>query len=374
MILTRRSTLAGLAASPLSGAAFAQANYPDKPIRMVIAFSAGGPTDIVARVLAPRLSEILGQQIVVENKPGATGNIGTAMVADAKPDGYTILFSASTMAMAPALYGKQVGYDPVNGFEGIAYVASVPLIVVVPVDGAKSIAELVDMLRKEKGKYSYPSSGNGGMIHLAGYLFVEKVGGEALHVPYRGSAPGMVDLIAGRHAFQMDTLGTSKGFIEGGKLRVLGVAADKRLPQLPDVPTIQEALGFPFAINTWYAAYAPKGTPRPIIDKLNAAFNKVLKQPDVAKWANERAIELIDEFDAGLGQEILRRPDGVLGSCDQAIGGEAGVRFMSSPRRMTRGGEYNDQVLLQYRTQPDEGGAVPGRDGPEIRARAGRHT
>jgi tripartite-type tricarboxylate transporter receptor subunit TctC len=296
MIVTRRSALAGAAASAFAGAqAQAQASYPDKPIRMVIAFAAGGPTDIVGRMLAPRLSEILGQPVIVDNKPGATGNIGTATVADAKPDGYTILFSASTMAMAPALYGKQVGYDPVNGFEGIAYVASVPLILVVPADGAKSIAELADMLRKEKGKYSYPSSGNGGMIHLAGYLFVEKLGGEALHVPYRGSAPGMVDLIAGRHAFQMDTLGTSKGFIDGGKVRVLGVASDKRLPQLPDVPTIQEALGFPFAINTWYAAYAPAGTPRPIIDKLNAAFNKALKQPDLVARAKELAIELVDD-------------------------------------------------------------------------------
>jgi tripartite-type tricarboxylate transporter receptor subunit TctC len=299
-MLSRRSALAALAASTVAGRASAQsgsgpAAYPDKPIRMVIAFAAGGPTDIVGRMLAPRLSEILGQQVIVDNKPGATGNIGTATVADAKPDGYTILFSASTMAMAPALYGKQVGYDPVNGFEGIAYVASVPLIVVVPADGAKSIAELADMLRKEKGKYSYPSSGNGGMIHLAGYLFVEKVGGEALHVPYRGSAPGMVDLIAGRHAFQMDTLGTSKGFIDGGKVRVLGVASDKRLPQLPDVPTIQEALGFPFSINTWYAAYAPAGTPRPIIDKLNAAFNKALKQPDLVARAKELAIELVDD-------------------------------------------------------------------------------
>jgi len=295
MIVTRRSVLAGAATSAFAAGAQAQASYPDKPIRMVIAFAAGGPTDIVGRMLAPRLSEILGQQVIVDNKPGATGNIGTATVADAKPDGYTILFSASTMAMAPALYGKQVGYDPVNGFEGIAYVASVPLILVVPADGAKSIAELADMLRKEKGKYSYPSSGNGGMIHLAGYLFVEKLGGEALHVPYRGSAPGMVDLIAGRHAFQMDTLGTSKGFIDGGKVRVLGVASDKRLPQLPDVPTIQEALGFPFAINTWYAAYAPAGTPRPIIDKLNAAFNKALKQPDLVARAKELAIELIDD-------------------------------------------------------------------------------
>jgi tripartite-type tricarboxylate transporter receptor subunit TctC len=295
MIVTRRSVLAGAATSAFAGSAQAQASYPDKPIRMVVAFAAGGPTDIVGRMLAPRLSEILGQQVIVDNKPGATGNIGTATVADAKPDGYTILFSASTMAMAPALYGKQVGYDPVNGFEGIAYVASVPLILVVPADGAKSIAELADMLRKEKGKYSYPSSGNGGMIHLAGYLFVEKVGGEALHVPYRGSAPGMVDLIAGRHAFQMDTLGTSKGFIDGGKLRVLGVASDKRLPQLPDVPTVQEALGFPFAINTWYAAYAPAGTPRPIIDRLNAAFNKALKQPDLVARAKELAIELVDD-------------------------------------------------------------------------------
>ena len=295
MILSRRSALAGLAASTLAGGAQAQAGYPDKPIRMVIAFAAGGPTDIVGRMLAPRLSEILGQQVIVDNKPGATGNIGTAMVADAKPDGYTILFSASTMAMAPALYGKQVGYDPVNGLAAIAYVASVPLILVVPADGARTTAELIEMLRKDRNKYSYASSGNGGMIHLASYLFVEKAGGEALHVPYRGSAPGMVDMIAGRHAFQIDTLGTSKGFIDGGKVRVLGVASDKRLPQLPDVPTIQEATGFPFAINTWYAAYAPAKTPQPIIEKLNAAFNKALKQPDLVAKARELAIELVDD-------------------------------------------------------------------------------
>jgi len=314
MILTRRralgSTLGGLAAAMLPAGAFAQGAYPDKPIRMIIAFAAGGPTDIVGRMLAPRISEIVGQQLVVENKPGATGNIGTAMVADAKPDGYTILFSASTMAMAPALYGKQVGYDPVNGFAGIAYVASVPLIVVAPADGAKSIGELAEMLRKERGKYSYPSSGNGGMIHLAGYLFTEKVGGEALHVPYRGSAPGMVDLIAGRHAFQMDTLGTSKGFIEGGKLRVLAVAADRRLPQLPDVPTVQEALGFPFSINTWYAAYAPKGTPRPIIDKLNGVLMQYLKRPDVQDRLNALAITPLtstpEELEKFIPAEIVK--------------------------------------------------------------------
>ncbi len=292
MTFTRRGALAALAATVLATPAAAQ-TYPDKPIRMIIAFAAGGPTDVVGRLLAPRVSEILGQQVVVENKPGATGNIGTAMVADAKPDGYTILFSASTMAMAPALYGKALGYDPVNGLAAIAYVASVPLILLAPMDGAKTTPELVGMLRKDPGKYSYASSGNGGMIHLASYLFATRAGGDALHVPYRGSAPGMVDMIAGRHGFQIDTLQSSKGFIDGGKVRVLGVAADQRLKQLPDVPTIKEAAGFDYAINTWYAAYAPAKTPRPIIDRLNAAFNQALKQPDMVKKADELAIELV---------------------------------------------------------------------------------
>lgn len=294
-MISRRTTFLALAAAPLVGRARAQGGYPDKPIRMIIAFAAGGPTDILGRMLAPRLGAILGQQVVVENKPGATGNIGTAMVADAKPDGYTILFSASTMAMAPALYGKQVGYDPVNGLAAISYVASVPLILVAPADGPKTAKDLVEALRKEPDKYSYASSGNGGMIHLASYLLVEKAGARALHVPYRGSAPGMVDMVAGRHAFQIDTLGTSKGFIDGGKVRVLGVAADKRLSQLPDVPTIQESLGFPFSINTWYAAYAPANTPKPIVDKLNAAFNQALKQPDLVARAKELAIDLVDD-------------------------------------------------------------------------------
>lgn len=294
MSITRRLTLAAFAATCFAGQAEAQGSYPDKPIRMVIPFAAGGPTDVVGRLLAPRISETLGQQVVVENKPGATGNIGTAMVADARPDGYTILFSASTMAMAPALYGKTLGYDPVNGLTAIAYVASVPLILLTPMDGAKTTPELVTMLRKDPGKYSYASSGNGGMIHLASYLFATRAGGDALHVPYRGSAPGMVDMIAGRHGFQIDTLQSSKGFIDGGKVRVLGVASDKRLPQLPDVPTIKEAAGFDYSINTWYAVYAPARTPRPIVDRLNAAFNQALKQPDMVKKADELAIELVD--------------------------------------------------------------------------------
>ena len=178
-----------------------------------------------------------------------------------------------------------------NAFAGISYVASVPLIIVVSKDGAKDLPELIAMMKKDPDKYSYASSGNGGMIHMAGFLFIERAGVKALHVPYRGSAPGMIDTIAGRHAFQVDTIGSSKGFIDGGKLRVLAVMADKRLPQLPDVPTVEEAAGFKLAINTWYVAQAPAATPAPIVDRLNAAFNEALRNPDVVRRMGELAIE-----------------------------------------------------------------------------------
>src|SRR6185436_18836438 len=240
--LGRRAALVG-AASLAAAPAWAQAGYPDRPIRLVVPAGAGGPTDVVTRILQPHLSRILGQPFVVENKAGASGNIGSAMVPDSRPDGYTLLMAPSTNALTPALYGKALGYDVVNGVTGIAYVASVPLIIVAPIDGAKTLPELIAMLKKEPAKYSYASSGNGGLIHLAGYQLLERAGAQALHVPYRGSAPGMIDTIAGRHAFQVDTLGSSKGFLEGGKLRALAVMADKRLPQLPDVPTVEEAAG-----------------------------------------------------------------------------------------------------------------------------------
>ena len=293
IVLGRRQALGAAMGFAVSSRAMAQGGYPDRPIRLFVPAGAGGPTDVVARILQPPLSANLGQPIVIENKAGASGNIGTATVAEAKPDGYTILLSPSTSALTPALYGKALGYDPINAFTGISYVASVPLIVVAPTDGPKTLRELIDAVRKDPEKYSYASSGNGGIIHLAGFLLVERAGGKALHVPYRGSAPGLIDTIAGRHAFQIDTLGSSKGFIDGGKLRVLAVAANKRLPQLPDVPTVEEVTGFKFSIDTWYVAQAPAATPRPIIDKLNAAFNQALKDPAVVKRMAELAIEPI---------------------------------------------------------------------------------
>jgi tripartite-type tricarboxylate transporter receptor subunit TctC len=289
--LLRRQAIAAALGAAVSSRAMAQAGYPDRPIRLVVPAGAGGPTDVVARILQPHLSQILGQSVVVENKAGASGSIGTAGVATAAPDGYTLLLAPSTNALFPAIYGKTLTYDPVNAFTGISYVASVPLIIVVAPEGAKDLRELIAMMKKDPDKYSYASSGNGGMIHMAGYLFIERAGVKALHVPYRGSAPGMIDTIAGRHAFQVDTIGSSKGFLDSGKLRALAVMADKRLPQLPNVPTVEEAAGFKLAINTWYVAQAPAATPGPIVDKLNAVFNQVLKNPEVVKRMDELAIE-----------------------------------------------------------------------------------
>jgi tripartite-type tricarboxylate transporter receptor subunit TctC len=289
--LQRRVVICGVAAAVVAKSAAAQASYPERPIRLVVPAGAGGPTDVVARILQPHLTQILGQPVVVENRAGASGNIGSAMVAGSAPDGYTILMAPSTNALTPALYGKALGYDVVNGVTGISYVASVPLIVVAPADGPKTLPELVAVLKKNPTKYSYASSGNGGIIHLAGFLLLQKAGVQALHVPYRGSAPGMIDTVAGRHAFQVDTIGSSKGFLDAGKLRVLTVMADKRLTQLPDVPTVEEALGFRMSINTWYVAQAPSAVPRPIVDKLNAAFNESLRNPDVVKRMADLAIE-----------------------------------------------------------------------------------
>ncbi len=292
----RRTVVAAagvLAATP----SWAQA-YPERPIRVIVPAGAGGPTDVVARILQPHLQAFLGQSIVIENKAGASGSIGTAMAADAKADGYTVLLAPSTNALFPAIYGKTLTYDAAKAFAGVSYVASVPLIVVAPMDGAKTLKELIAKLREAPEKYSYASSGNGGMIHMAGFLFVEKAQAKALHVPYRGSAPGMIDTIAGRHAFQMDTLGSSKGFIDGGTVRVLAVAAETRFSQLPDVPTVKEAAGFDFSINTWYVAQVPAATPGPVIDKLNAAFNHALRHPDVTKRMGELAIEPIQSTPA----------------------------------------------------------------------------
>ena len=297
MILTRRTTLAGAAALALSGKASAQANYPDRTIKLVGGFPPGGPADLSSRLLAQGLTDTQGWQVVVENKSGAAGTLASQIVSEAKPDGYTLLVGTSIMGIVPAVYEK-LPYDPVNGLVAVAHFTTIPMIIVAPADGAKSIEELAALLRKEPGKYSYGTPGSGSMIHMGSLLFSQRAGGEALHVPYRGSAPAMQDTLAGRHAFQIDTLGSSKGFIDAGRLRILAVCAGERVAAMPDVPTVKEKMGFDLDVSTWYLIFAPPGTPTPIVDKLNAAINQAIKTPAVVEKAKTLAMEMVQSTPA----------------------------------------------------------------------------
>ena len=279
----------------LIGPAAAQ-DYPNRPVTMVIPFAAGGPTDVLGRVVAARMSEILGQQVVVENKSGAAGNIGSQIVADAKPDGYTLLVGTSIMSIVPAVYDK-LPYDPHKSFVAVAHFTTIPMVIVVPADGPKTLQELIALLRKEPGK-SYGTPGNGSLIHMGSLLFSQRIGAETLHVPYRGSAPAMQDTLAGRHAFQIDTLGSSKGFIDGGRLRILAVCNDERMAALPDVPTVKEITGFSLKVVTWYLIFAPAGTPQQIVDKLSTGINQAIKSPIIIDKAKALGMEMVQSTPA----------------------------------------------------------------------------
>jgi len=294
MTFGRRRVLAAgtvLAVSRSAGGR-AQAAYPDHAIRFVGGFPPGGPADLSGRMLAQSLSEVLGQQVVVENKSGAAGNIASQVVAESRPDGYTLLIGTSIMSIVPAMYDK-LPYDPLSSLIAIAHFTTVPMIIVVPADGPKSIEELVALLRQEPGKHSYGSPGNGSLIHMGSLLFAQRAGGEALHVPYRGSAPAMQDMLAGRHAFQIDTLGSSKGFIDAGRLRILAVCTNERMAALPDVPTVKEKTGFPLEVVTWYLIFAPAGTPQPIVDKLSVSINQAITAPAIVEKAAALGMEMV---------------------------------------------------------------------------------
>jgi tripartite-type tricarboxylate transporter receptor subunit TctC len=295
--LGRRRVLAvgaAFAAAPagLAAPAGAQGKFPERSIRVVVGFPPGGSTDVAARLLAARMTEILGQQVVVDNKPGVAGNIAAQIVADAKPDGYTLLVGNSNMGTVPALYEK-LPYDAVKGLEPVAHFQTIPMILVAPIDGAKNIRELIEMLRKEPGKHSYATAGTGSNGHLMSYLFVQRAGGEAVQVNYRGNAPAMQDLLAGRHAFLIDTVATSKSLLDAKRITLLGIGSEQRLASLPDVPTVQEQAGFPFRVRTWSMLFAPAGTPRSIVDILNTAVNKAIAHPEFIEKTQGMGIELV---------------------------------------------------------------------------------
>ena len=271
----------------------AQDNYPSRPVRMIVPFAAGGPTDIVGRIMGAKMSEILGQQFVVEDRTGAGGNIGADAVAKAAPDGYTILMATvSTNAINPGLY-SHLSYDPINGFAPVGRVGVTPtLLLVNPSVQAKDVKSLIALLKANPGKYSYGSSGLGSILHLCGEEFKAKAGGlDVVHVPYKGSAPMDTDLMGGQIAWAFDATPTAMPLAKAGKVRALGAGMAQRLAAMPDLPTLQEQ-GLPgYECYTWNAFLAPAGTPQPVINKLNAAVNKALGDPAVSSAPEKAGID-----------------------------------------------------------------------------------
>lgn len=256
--------------------------YPSKPVRMVVPFPPGGTTDILARAVGQKLSEAWNQQVIIDNRPGAGGNIGTDIVAKAPADGYTLLMgTVGTQAINASLYAK-LPYDPVKDFAPVTLVASVPNVLVVNATiPAKSVKELIALAKAKPGQLTFASSGNGTSIHLSGELFKTMTGTFMLHIPYKGSAPALTDLMGGQTNMMFDNLPSSMPHIKSGMLRALAVTSAKRSPALPDVPTIAEA-GVPgYEASSWFGVLAPAGTPKEIVARLNADIVKVLAAPDI---------------------------------------------------------------------------------------------
>ncbi len=281
--LTRRhiaqAGLGLLAASALG--ARAQGAWPTKPVRIVVGFSAGGTTDVVARLMAKELTEALGQPFIVDNKPGGGSNIATDLVREAAPDGYTLLMMAVTSTINQTLY-KNVKFKLERDFDGVVLCTKVPNILVVnPTVPAKTVKELIDWARANEGKVSYASSGSGTSIHMAGELFKLRTGLKTLHVPYKGSAPALTDLIGGQVQYMFDNMPSAWPHVQGGKLRALAVTTRQRSPSAPDVPTMEESGVSPFDVTSWFGLVAPKGTPKAVQDRINQVVNAAFDKPEI---------------------------------------------------------------------------------------------
>jgi tripartite-type tricarboxylate transporter receptor subunit TctC len=278
-----RSVLVALCA--IAGGAYAQ--YPTKPITMVVPYAAGGPTDTVARVMGVAMGKPLGQTILVENRPSAGGILGPEVVKKASPDGYTILIHHIGMATTPALY-RQLRYKPLEDFEYIGLINDVPMTLIARQDfPAKDFKEFLAYVKANKAKVTYANAGIGAASHLCGMLFMSAIETDLLTVPYKGTAPAMNDLLGGQVDFMCDQTTNTTHQIKGGKVKVYAVTSKKRVPSLPDVPTLDELGLKGFEVGIWHAFYAPKGTPKPVIDRLVAALQQALKDPEVKKRFND---------------------------------------------------------------------------------------
>jgi tripartite-type tricarboxylate transporter receptor subunit TctC len=289
----------------------AQGNYPNRPIQLVVTVPPGGAADFVGRLIAAKLADALGQSVVITNRGGAGGTTAAAAVAKSDPDGYTLLLNTiATHGIGPHIY-TNLPYDPVKDFSPVILIAKLPLIMAVNADvPAQSVKDLIAQAKARPGELSFCSAGTGGAPHLAGELFKSLTGTELLHVPYRGSGPAVVDLVAGRITMMFDATPSLLPFITAGKLRALAAASPQRHRLLPDVPSFAE-LGYPgMDIALWYGVAAPGGTPAPIVQRLNAELIKILSTPDIRKSLTEQGADVQggtpEEFVAFMRNESAR--------------------------------------------------------------------
>lgn len=284
--------------------------YPGQVIKIVVPFTAGGAVDVVARIVAPKLSEAFGQPVIIENKGGAGGVLGATTVAEAAPDGYTLLVgTVSTQGTNSAVYTK-LSYDPVRDFAPIVLLSKSPLVMEArPALPAKNVREFIALAKSEPGKITFGSYGVGSINHLVAELFNSMAGIQTRHVPYRGSAPMLQDLLGGQIDYAFDGVSTSAGYVSSGTLRLLGIASAERTPVLPDAPTIAES-GLPgFDNPVWFGLFAPAGTPAAIVQKLNARMNDILAMPDV----KAAFVKLGFQTGGGSPDDLARRVDSEIG-------------------------------------------------------------
>jgi tripartite-type tricarboxylate transporter receptor subunit TctC len=310
--LHRSLSILFLLGAPLSGAS--AADYPDKPIRMVVPWSPGGGSDVSGRIVAAKLTESLGQQVVVDNRPGAAGNIGTAITAKAPADGYTLLLADTGFSTGISLYDNP-GYNPIKDFAPVSLAAITPIVVVVhPSVPVTNIKELIAIGKAQPGKLNFGSGGTGGSVHLAGEMFQLLTGTKYTHVPYKGSGPAAIDLAGGVVQLMFATAPAVMPLIKSNRVRPIGVASGSRSVFLPDVPTVKES-GVPdFVADNWYGVLVPTGTPKPVIDRLQREIVKAVAQPDARErlagaGLEVRASKSPQEFGTFVQKDVTRWAD-----------------------------------------------------------------
>jgi tripartite-type tricarboxylate transporter receptor subunit TctC len=296
--------LLALSGLTITNSVQAQTAYPDKPLRLVLPFPPGGPTDLVARVLAQKVGEQMGQPVLVENKPGANGNIAADMVAKAPADGYTVLYNTSSIALSATLY-KKLSYDVRTDFAPIALTAVIPLVLAVhPSLPVNNVQEFLNYVKANPGKLTYGSAGNGNITHLGAYLLLHSRGLQATHAPYKGSAPALTDLVGGQTQFMTDTINSALPFIRDNRLRALAVTSLKRTTVLPEAPTLNETVMPKFEVGAWQGMLVPAKTPSDIVKRLNAEVMKALNSPEVKSKLAVQGAEPLGSTPEEYGQYI----------------------------------------------------------------------